>query len=297
MKIIIAIAHFFNPQGQGDYGSLKAGERSRIEALSEQISSLHQLFGKFQYATDYGNQQILPANQSETRELQIVICTTQDYHLVNQISLSSQLYTHYPTRVEPMFLGFECQDIFRNSLGSYDYYCFLEDDLILHDPDFFKKLNWFNQQVGDRSLLQPNRYEISRHIQKTYIDPELAAQLTARFQNIREQPELTGQIMGNPVTFRRTGNPHAGCYFLNQPQMTHWIQQPYFGDRDPSFIGPLESAATLGIMRTFKIYKPAPENANFLEIQHFGNVWSEKILTLIRSKQSRSAIGDKCPAQ
>jgi hypothetical protein len=38
-----------------------------------------------------------------------------------------------------------------------------------------------------------------------------------------------------------------------------------FFDRDTSFIGPLESAATLGIMRAFRIYKPAPEHAAFLE--------------------------------
>ncbi|WP_354634663.1 calcium-binding protein [Planktothricoides raciborskii] len=283
MKIIVAIAHFFNPQGQGDYGCLKAGAESRISALREQITSFHQLFGKFQESTDYGEQRILPANRCETREVTMVICTTQDYHVLPQLSLGAKLWHHYGTNVQPMLLGFECQRILRESLGAYDYYCFMEDDLILHDPDFFTKLKWFNQQVGDRHLLQPNRYEISvnDYIKKTYIDPELAEKLTARFQNIREQPQLTGTVMGNPVTFRRTGNPHAGCYFLNAQQMAYWAQQPYFADRDTSFIGPLESAATLGIMRTFKIYKPAPQNANFLEIQHFGNLWSQKILNLI----------------
>jgi hypothetical protein len=53
--------------------------------------------------------------------------------------------------------------------------------------------------------------------------------------------------------------------------MAHWAAQPYFLDRDTGFIGPLESAATLGIMRTFRVYKPANENANFLEIEHYGN--------------------------
>jgi hypothetical protein len=52
--------------------------------------------------------------------------------------------------------------------------------------------------------------------------------------------------------------------------MAHWMRQPHFLDRSPAFIGPLESAATLGIMRTFRIYKPARENASFLEIEHFG---------------------------
>ena len=52
--------------------------------------------------------------------------------------------------------------------------------------------------------------------------------------------------------------------------METWSRQPHFLDRDTSFIGPLESAATLGIMRTFRVYKPAVESAGFLEIEHFG---------------------------
>ncbi|HVW37506.1 MAG TPA: hypothetical protein VHB99_09375, partial [Pirellulales bacterium] len=65
-------------------------------------------------------------------------------------------------------------------------------------------------------------------------------------------------------------NPHSGCYFLSAAQMAHWAAQPFFLDRDTSFVGPLESAATLGILRAFKIYKPAREQAAFLEIQHHG---------------------------
>jgi hypothetical protein len=52
--------------------------------------------------------------------------------------------------------------------------------------------------------------------------------------------------------------------------MIYWSRQPHFLDRDTSFIGPLESAATLGIMRTFRIYKPTTSNAGFLEVQHSG---------------------------
>jgi hypothetical protein len=66
--------------------------------------------------------------------------------------------------------------------------------------------------------------------------------------------------------------------------MAHWAAQPYFLDRDTSFIGPLESAATLGIMRAFKVYKPAPPNAGFLEIQHFGTAY----LSLLRRKPPRT---------
>lgn len=38
-------------------------------------------------------------------------------------------------------------------LGKYDYYCYLEDDLILYDFWFFVKLKWFNYYVGNNNLL------------------------------------------------------------------------------------------------------------------------------------------------
>ena len=43
--------------------------------------------------------------------------------------------------------------------GDGDYFCYLEDDLILGDPWLFRKLAWFTREFGDDCLLQPNRYE------------------------------------------------------------------------------------------------------------------------------------------
>ena len=59
--------------------------------------------------------------------------------------------------------------------------------------------------------------------------------------------------------------------------MQTWSRKPYFLDRDTSFIGPLESAATLGVMCAFRVYKPAREHAGFLEIEHFGTRFLENL--------------------
>lgn len=275
MRILFTIAHYYNPNGNGRYGSLRKDPRPRIQALTASISSLHQLFGKSQCIIDISQWQALPANQSQSHDIDIVICTTKDHHILSQVPLPSQMWKHNPTKAEPMLLGFECQALLRDNLGRYDYYCYLEDDLILHDPWFFIKLNWFTKLTGDENLLQPNRYEVSTHgaVRKCYIDGDLLPRVTAKFQNVQEKPELMGKIMETPVPFRRALNPHSGCYFLNARQMEYWARQPYFLDRDTSFVGPLESAATLGVMRTFKIYKPAPPQAGFLEIQHFGTAY------------------------
>jgi len=278
MRVLFTIAHYFKSDS-GQHGSQGKSPKPRLQALTLNISALHQLFSKSQGMIEIARRVTLPVNQSQTCDLDIVICTTQNDHLLDQLSLPYHFYRHHPTQVEPLLLGFECQAVLRDCLGQYDYYCFLEDDLVLHDPWFFAKLAWFNQQVGDLRLLQPYRYEITAHalICKAYVDGNLHPKVTAPFQNVQERPHVRGIFLGQPIVFQRTLNPHSGCYFLNAEQMKHWVNQPHFLDRDDRFIGPLESAATLGIMKTFQVYKPALEQASFLEIQHFGAKFLEMI--------------------
>lgn len=289
MRILFTLAHFFNPSNSGRHGSQRKDPHLRIQALTQCLTNLHQLFSKSPCIIDIAQRLAIPANQSQSHDIDIVICTTQDSHLLEQVPLPSHFYKHHPTKAEPMLLGFECQAVLRDCLGKYDYYCFLEDDLILHDPWFFIKLAWFTGITGDLNLLQPNRYEVSTHnlVRNAYIDGDLAPRVTAKFQNVQDQPEILGKIMNTPVVFRRALNPHSGCYFLNSRQMQYWTKQPHFLDRDTSFVGPLESAATLGIMRTFRIYKAAPNDANFLEIQHFGNAFLSLIGGQVRLSTSQ----------
>lgn len=182
-------------------------------------------------------------------------------------------------------LPFECQRVLRDNLGRYDYYVYLEDDLILHDPWFFAKLLWFNQHTELLDLLQPNRFEIGLAAPycKAYVDGDLAPQVAGRFQNIAHRPMLRATALGQPVAFKRPKNPHSGCFFLTDEQLAHWVKQAHFGDLDCRFVSPLESAATLGIMKTFRVYKPA-DPPGFLEVQHFG----QSFLGLVGNKISLS---------
>jgi len=178
-----------------------------------------------------------------------------------------------------MELGYECQAVLREQLGRYDYYCYQEDDLIPRDPLWFQKLTWFNQFAGEDCLLQPHRYEVSTRqgFRKAYIDGDLPLDKTLLYQDIGDRWQLSFDAFGRRVRFLRPKNPHAGCYFLTAAQFEHWMCKPYFLDRERSFYSHLESAATLGIMRTFRIYKPAPEHAGLFEIQHAGDAWTRKL--------------------
>jgi hypothetical protein len=205
-------------------------------------------------------------------KLDIVVCTTRGRHLLPRVSLPSGSFRHQPTDVEPLLLGFECHAALHERLGDYDYYCYLEDDLVVTDPWLFAKLSWFRDQVGPEAVLLPNRFEVARGgvAWKAYLDGDLAPEVTAPFQDRSAYPELRASFLGVDARFVRPLNPHSGCFFLGLDQMRHWALRPDFLDRECGFIGPLESAASLGVMRAFRVYKPAPEVASFLEIAHFG---------------------------
>ena len=164
----------------------------------------------------------MPANLAlAPNTLDIVVCTTRGQHVLPGVPLPAGAFRHRPTDAEPRLLGFECHAALHECIGEYDYYGYMEDDLIVRDPWFFAKLAWFDGQVGPASLLVPNRYEVGREgvAWKAYIDGELPPGIAAPFQDPSRVPELRGTCLGNELRFRRPTNPHAGCFFLNAVQM------------------------------------------------------------------------------
>lgn len=272
MRILIAIPHFYRPEPNSIYGSLEATPQNRIHALTQMLHHLYQHFHSPHGLINIADKTIIPANHAEHTQLDIVICTDGINHLLDKLPVPSQWYTHRVFKeIEPRLLGFSCHEVLRDAVDKgYDYYCFMEDDLVIHDSSLFYKLSWFSQQAGEKALLQPHLYEVSTRgpFYKGYLNGEINPNAAAKFQDIRKNHELTGSVMGRKITFRRTTNPHSGCFFLQRNQLLHWISQPYFLDRDISFVDPMASAATLGITKTFEVYKPGAENASFLEIEH-----------------------------
>ena len=271
MRILATFAHFFDPKGDSYYGSTSPDAAPRLKALSEAISAFHQHFGRKQAKVLNRIKRIMtPANAETAFDIDVVVCTTGGKHLAGEIELRDGDFEHKETQAEPMMLGFECHAVLRERLGDYDFYCFLEDDLVIRDPWFFAKLQWFAENAGNEALLMPNRYELSgtEPIAKLYIDGHVDEKFAGQWQDVSDRRQITAKVMGRTVILERPNNPHAGCFFLNSAQMETWAAKPYFLDRDVSFAGPLESAATLGVMKTFRIYKPAPPQAGFFEIHH-----------------------------
>ncbi|TVR08296.1 MAG: calcium-binding protein [Phormidium sp. GEM2.Bin31] len=286
MRVLLTIPHYFNPQGSKAHGSLQANPQPRIEGLTACLRSLYETFGTGQsyYAHDAEQSRVerQPANDGTQVDLDVVICTTADFHLLDQLRVPSALFRQQSFCLEdPQWLGLGCHLTLKRQLGCYDYYGYLEDDLILRDGYFFQKLKWFNQHLGDEVVLQANRFEVAQQgvPEKVYVDADFES-ISPGFagypHDFSDKQRLSAQFLGQPLHFNRARNPHSGCFFLNARQMDYWTQQPHFMNFSRRFIGGLETCATLGLMETFPIYQPAFENANFLEIQHCGDALLRK---------------------
>lgn len=276
MKVLIVLPHYFDVRGDASFathGSLATNARDRRVAVVRQtFACLHQTFGPGQSMLHIADRRIVAANQSVSDQVHLIAVTRGDDHLLDDATIGNDV-ERVSVDGDPQELGFAAHEILRDRFGDFDFVGYLEDDLWIRDAAWFQKLAWFNDNTDELSLLLPHRYEVRARtgpssVRKLYIDGDLAPHVTASFQNITDRPDWKGQVMGRPVRWTRTLNPHSGCFFLSRRQAQRWFAQSHFADRDRSFVGPLESAATLSIARTFRVYKPAPENAAFLELEH-----------------------------
>lgn len=236
------------------------------------MSGLYRCFGRG--IAEYSIEKRAATPGPERYELTIAVVTNKDDHLLSFLPEQKGLYKHVVAEIDdPMFLGFACQRYLGELAGRYDWYGFMEDDLIVHDPFLLAKLNHFSRTFGNDKVLQPNRFEcrVTGTIKTFYVDGPIRKGAVDKIRPIQLGERLSCSYLGREIEFIEARNPHSGCYFLNAQQMAYWASQEYFAKPSSAFIGPLESAATLGLLQTFRVFKTAPRYLDYLEIEHYGN--------------------------
>lgn len=283
-KILITIPHYFSPVKGGNHGSQnKNAAKSRILALSRSIAMLNSLFGKKQVMISHRDRKAYSANNFYKYEVTIIVCSIPKRNLLQHLKLPETSFSWHKVEnlKEPKELGFACHDVLKNNVGLYDYYCFMEDDLIINDPMFFNKLEWFNKKFGDNNILSPNRFEVAANAiaNKVYIDGTLSKRARKSIPELSKKQKtiMKAKYADMDIAFHHPSNIHTGAFFLNKKQMEIWAEKPDLGENDCSFISPLESAAGLEIAKNFTVYKPHHDNAFFLEIQHSGTGYSNQV--------------------
>ncbi len=207
-------------------------------------------------------------------ELSIVISTVSDRHITEYLPdyQIRSIRVQEELDCDPMYVGFRIQDNLINNVDKFDWFLFLEDDIIIHDSYMLEKLDKFQRNCGyDHAVLMPNRYEVwegrKSYIDLTILKKELG---TARFWNGLSIVEIDG------VKFAECVNPHAGCYCLSQSQLKHWSSSDRaWKNKDLGFGGPRECAATFSLLECFSLYKAHPSNLHFFEVRHYDTKYSK----------------------
>ena len=293
MRILVAIVHHWNPKGGGRHASLRPDHHPRKHGLQHQLMSLRRL-GHLQGTIDFSSLAVKPMNESLGNVIDIRLITDGKHTVIDYLDKHySELFNEITTDpLDGLHLGFEAQKYLASQLNKkYDLYCYMEDDLIIHDPVFFQKIAWFNKEIGDLKVLLPHRFEFSNapgRIEKLFIDGPAPPKDVRSLIPKPSQALVAGSPAGN-ILYESPANPHAGCFFLTHKQLEYWSEHPSWQDGDISYVSPLESAATLGLTKAFSLYKPSFTNASWLEVQH----WGTSFICWVHPKKT-AASGNEC---
>ena len=273
MRVLVVTCHYFGQKTDGSTAAIFSSQLdplARIAAVNASFVALHRHFGPRRHGKDPSTR--LPEDRTPERTLDIVVLQVPGKGLLDSIGIDPGCYAIEYFDGPPMMLCFEAQRVLRERVGGYDVYAVIEDDMVIHDPLFLDKVATFARAFGDRTLLQPTRYEMAQSGTPAIVvgDPTLSSDTLAPFRRAGQKERLTMDWLGREQTFVLPQNPHASGYFLTDAQLRHWIGTPWFYDRDASWVGPIESAMSLSVGRAFDVYRPGFPDPFFLSIEHYG---------------------------
>lgn len=278
MRLLFGVVHYYKA-GDGRHGSLAANPVPRVAALTQLILQLQRLFGASAGSLNH-MRRCIDVVDDQAGSLTVRLCVNGQAHLLDHIQPLHGLFQPVACDCDdPRLLGFACQQHLATAWADaeaagepYDYVAYLEDDILITDADFFLKLARFNRAFGNQYLLMPNRMEtIERYgqLSRFYIDGDYNPAASEAYRH-SDQMRLCLEHLGQTVLFEQPFNLHSGCFFLNRDQARTYFESGHAGVVDVSFHGPLESAATLGMLKTFQVLKPALRQGRFLTVEHAG---------------------------
>jgi len=204
-------------------------------------------------------------------DLKIIINTLPNRNVITFLpSYIKEKITVRDAKVEDsMFAEYYAQDLLIENKNKFDWFLFIEDDLVIMDSYFLEKIAFFNDHFQVNDILIPNRYEMCDGV-KHYIDIVFDSSNNPVFAwNILSTIDVGG------VKFSECANPHGGMYCLNREQLQKWVESGRHWHNKVLSHGPLEWAATFCLFECFNLYKPHSENMHFLEVLHYDVKYSK----------------------
>jgi hypothetical protein len=277
MKALLAIAHYFRAEENSIHSSTDGAARDQRAAVVRRVIEA--------WRGHVGESSVISVHRKvfepvagSVPGLDIVVLVRGEDHLLDrEFCERHKVRLVQVETTDPRMLPFAAHTLFADVRQAYDMFVYSEDDLRPADGLLLSKIAGFSEAFGWRRLVMPNRYEWNANAPslKTFIDGDLRPDVTRRyFEALPDEPILRQHVLGREIAYLRAGNPHSGFFALSAEQLGYWVRQPHFNDFDCSFIRALESAATLGVLKTFPIYKSYARDMGWLEIEHLDSRYS-----------------------
>ncbi len=205
-------------------------------------------------------------------DLTIMVITMAGRHIINFLPDYQKhcLVVREKVGCDPMFIGFAAQDELVSRVNQFDWFLFIEDDIVIHDASILVKLKKFNQFSGYKNaVLFPNRYEFYEGV-KYYIDFSFLEEgVAVNHWNQFSAVEI------DEIKYAECTNPHSGFYCLSQEQMETWIASGRVFQGKSIWAGDRESASTFCLCEVFSLYKPHQRNLHYFEVRHHDTKYSK----------------------
>ncbi|QEY32341.1 hypothetical protein EVJ50_09025 [Synechococcus sp. RSCCF101] len=274
----VAIPHHYSRGAKATgYGSTRSDQAvHRVLALSRCLGGVLGLArGEVEQMLEVTRPQLLstgrpsyPATRLAGIQVELHVFVSGDNRLADVLeAFRGRLTLHEVELEDSLHLPRAARDFLLQHEQPADLHCYLEDDLVIHDPLFVDKVSWFLNRTAHQLALMPHRYECTDDpaMPRLYVDGPIAPDFLRRFQT--PQPRVaTGRFWdGNEVSFDVASNPHSGLFLLSEPQRQRLRGR---GVADEGFVGPLETVATYTVLQHMPVVKPSWDCRQFLLVEH-----------------------------
>ena len=279
MKVLITIPHVFAPQ-QGSLYSSQTEAKRAVKQLALRRATLENL-------DRHGSRHWIHASLGLAKPV-----VTREQASAMGVDLTIQLYTPPEASLAQDLVGKHPRlEVFSAPIANYkqipafasrraleqasefDLVGYMEDDLLIEDPEFFAKILMLVDRAGPQHAFLPHRCEQIPGRGDVILSGDPDGGRPDLFWDTKECVEIEWPL--GPKPFYRATNPHSGCYFLSSSQAQqvwqYWQQRNWHSEFQLS--GPLEQAGSGMLLPVLKVMKPKPSHYRFLMVRHLDELW------------------------
>ena len=278
MKVLLAIPHVFAPKKGSLYSSQTESKRQlKQDALfNATIGNLNHHRKRHWVHASLGIGQQVVNRELRTEsgvEISIQLFSPPRDNLADHLPDDPDLRIIDPGVSDITQIPITASRQLLEQAEDYDLVGYLEDDILISDPEFFAKILYLDQISNQKYAFIPHRCEHIPGRGDVILSGDPDGGRPDLFWDTGETINIPWPL-GNRRFYRAT-NPHSGCYFLSRRQALlvrdFWVQKNWRPDWNLS--GPLEQAGSGMLLPVMRVMKPVPEHYRFLMVRHQDNLW------------------------